>query len=145
MKEFYVRMGGKDRLLFYDTAARRAIETAFAFNGQPAKMLDLIQNHFRPDQPGSFEVQATILWAGIRQSKKGLTVEETGIWITKELTGSKDTPPRHIAELIVPALKAIGVSGCLGFTFELPEEEPEEEPDEKGKAPPPAAEEPAKE
>jgi hypothetical protein len=135
-KEYTVRLGGKERPLFYDTPERRAIEHAFAFEGKPARMLELLQEHFRPDAPGSFEVQATILWAGIRASKKGLTVETVGEWITKELRAG-----RHIAELIAPALKAIGVSGCLGFTFDLEEASedepaPEEPEDEGGKAKP---------
>ena len=135
-KEYTVRLGGKERALFYDVPERRAIETAFAWEGKPAKLLELLQEHFRPDAPGSFEVQATILWAGIKGTKKGLTVETVGEWITKELKAG-----RHIAELIAPALKAIGVSGCLGFTFVLeaePEEEPEPEAeeDEEGKAKP---------
>ncbi len=133
MKEYSVRLGGKDRRLFYDTKARRDIEHAFAFQGQPAKMLELVQSHFRPDQAGSYEVQVVMLWAGIRNSKRGLTAEETGLWLTAELKAGK-----HIAEFIVPALRAIGASGCLGFTFELPEEGVDEpEPDEEGKALPP--------
>jgi hypothetical protein len=130
MREYTVRLGGKERVLFFDTPERRAIEHAFAYEGQPARMLDLIQNHFRPDQPGSFEVQTTILWAGIRKSKRGLTVEETGLWISAELKAG-----RHIAELIVPALRAIGESGCLGFTFSLPEEGVDEPEPDAGKAP----------
>jgi hypothetical protein len=98
-------------------------------------MLELLQEHFRPDAPGSFEVQATILWAGIRGSKKGLTVETVGEWITKELKAG-----RHIAELIAPALKAIGLSGCLGFTFDLEEASEDDQADEgegeEGKAKP---------
>src|SRR5262245_442473 len=133
--ETKVKLGGRDWDLVYTLWDREAIEEAFPRpSGTPGILLDLIQDHCSSAR-GSFRVQATVLWAGMRHQRKNLTVEKVKEWIAEYLKSGAGS----VVDLLGPALRALGRDAAAGVAVKV-EEEPDPAPDPEGKAPAPPPE-----
>ena len=135
MKDYFINVGGKDRRLVYTADDREAVERLFPYEGQPGNLRQLMQRNgfFESSGSGSFEVQATILWAGLQHESPTLSVQKVKGWIKDHLTAR-----RHIALLSAPAAAAILEQGVLGYVVDV-STLAEQEEGEGGKEPEAAA------
>lgn len=121
MDEFYVDLGGKRRQLRFDLTDREEIEGLFPRpDGSPASLGVLLRDHLIG--PGSFRVQVTILFFGLRFHSKGLTEDQVRSWVQDYLKGEG----AKLSDLMIVVAKAIHVSGVLGYVGKLREAAPEE-------------------
>jgi len=136
VKDYFINIGGKDRRLVYTADDREAVERSFPYEGQPGNLRQLMQRNgfFDSSGGGSFEVQATILWAGLRHESPTLSVMKVKGWIKEHLTAR-----RHIALLTAPAAAAVLEQGVLGYVVDISTLAEQEESGEGGKGPEPAA------
>jgi hypothetical protein len=96
-----------------------------------------MQQNLSPTTPGSFAVQAAIIWAAIKHESNAVTLEAVKRWIKEHLKAKK-----HIALLTAPVVAHIVESGALGFVHTVAEPEPTAKDGEEGKgeeAAPPAS------
>jgi len=105
MEEHKVTLGGRERTFRYTPKDRMAIEQAL-FGGSK-DIVELIGI-------STLQVQATIIWGGLRHEQKKLDVDTVIDWVEEYLT---TTGP--ISDLTHEAVRALGEGRACGWKFTL--------------------------
>ena len=105
MEEHKVTLGGRERTFRYTPKDRMAIEQAL-FGGSK-DIVELIGL-------ATLQVQATIVWGGLRHEQRKLDVDTVIDWISEYL---ENTGP--IDEVTHEAVRALGESRACGFKFTI--------------------------
>lgn len=111
--KFKTYIGAKSRGLKYTLADREDLEAMFPrAGGGASNLFELIQEHFV--KPGSFAVQAAMLWKGLARVDSRVTLDKTKEWLEAEVEkGSALTP------IFKAVIDAILDSGVLGFVIKV--------------------------
>lgn len=123
MKEYVVKLGGRDCRLLYTLDEREELEQMFPrADGTPGSLGALVQGHMLG--AGSFRVQVAIVWAGVRHLGKKYAID-----YVRECM-AKATKEDGLLAITRPAWRSILASGVLGRVVEESEPEPEGDPEE---------------
>lgn len=123
-KSYSVDIDGKAYTLKYGIDDRETVEATFPRpDGTPGSLGAMVRGNLI--EAGSFKLQTTIIWAGLRHNGKACTYDKVRDAMVKASQNG------GIGALLEPVRNAILASGVLGRIVD-PEPEPE---DEEGKAP----------
>lgn len=118
MKNHTVTLGGKVYALEYTVDDREEIEDTYKRpDGTPCAMGQLVRDNLVTT--GSFRVQATLVWIGVRQHKVTYAKVRDAMAAATKNGG--------LGEILQPVRTAILASGVLGRVIEMPEPEAEEQ------------------
>lgn len=134
MKEFTVKLGGKDLVLKYTRQERRELEARYKKGLREIILEDVypLDSKNEPTGGGKLESQIAFLYFGLRHGdfgKKKLTESKVDEWVADAV----ENHGGHMLIYLTEAFRACMASGVLGYviqTSEVEEEEGKETPTE---------------
>jgi hypothetical protein len=112
-----IRLGGRDRTLRYTDEERMLLERAFPRpDGTPGSLFTLARTHL--NLVGSLEVQASIIWAGIKHEDKKLTMAKVAKWLRTAAAQCEEVD-ELVEKIFNPVLAALSDSRIFGMKVDM--------------------------